>query len=196
MIIKKINDIFSEEEISSFNNMFNQISNDATDELFDFSISEELGRVNFTVHNMQEDLLKKPIDIAKSSLDFDCVLASVTFVEYNSKYGNPNLPPHFDGDTTDLIINYQLSSNAEWDIGVGFDLFKIEDNSALVFNPNESAHWRTIKTFKEGDFVRMIFFRFTNSNRLTDYSHLSDEWPMDDFFIDLRNFRDSFTQWS
>lgn len=194
MVVKKINNIFSEEEVIAFSQIFDEVSSDNTDHSFDFSISEQLGRVEFTVHKIKEELLDKPISIAKSNLDFDCEITSVTFVEYNSKYGKPDLPPHFDGDKSDLIVNYQLSSNTEWDIGVDFDVYKIEDNSALIFNPNENAHWRTIKTFNDGDFIRMIFFRFTNSNRLTDYSHLSQYWPMDDFFINLRNFRDSFTQ--
>ncbi len=94
-------------------------------------------------------------------------------VVYSSEYGEPNLPPHFDGDSTDLIINYQLDSNTSWDIALDTEVYPMEDNSALIFNPNESIHWRPHKTFKEGEYVRMVFFRFYNPAGRSDYSHLN-----------------------
>ncbi len=97
---------------------------------------------------------------------------SASYVEYRSEYGQPNLPPHFDGDNNDLIIDYQLKSNTSWGLGVDGDLYEMNDNDAIMFNPNEYPHWRPYKTFQEGEYVGMIFFRFVDfSWKEVDYSH-------------------------
>jgi hypothetical protein len=116
---------------------------------------------------------------------------SVSYVEYRLEHGQPNLPPHFDGDNNDLIIDYQLKSNTSWDLGVDGKLFDMNDNNALIFNPNEYPHWRPHKTFTEGEYVGMIFFRFPDlSWTEVDYSNkrLSQQ---DNAFDEARSLRDS-----
>lgn len=95
----------------------------------------------------------------------------VLFAQYSIEYGTPNLPPHFDGDDTELILDYQLESNTDWPIGLDTSLYTLKDNQALAFNPNERAHWRMRKTFKDGEYVNMLFFRFYTDNDRKDYSH-------------------------
>lgn len=112
------------------------------------------------------------------------------FAEYNSKYGQPNLPPHFDGDNNSLIIDYQYKSNTSWGLGVDTTVFEMEDNKAIIFNPNEYPHWRPHKTFEEGEEVTMIFFRFPDRSGKTDYSH-KRQWPGDEIFADIRKIRDN-----
>jgi hypothetical protein len=211
MSIKKIQNVLLEEDIMTFKSITDKLEaprNDDGSFIFeseeDLIVSRYLGRIQLNINNMdelfpfknneqkqQEHIVKRLSGIASSFAGKLVQLSSTTYVEYSAKYGKPDLPPHFDGDYNDVIINYQFESNTEWDVGVAFDLYKLEDNSALVFNPNESAHWRPHKTFKENEFVKMIFFRFTDPDKMTDYSHLRKYWPMDDFFVDLRKFRDS-----
>ncbi len=112
------------------------------------------------------------------------------FAEYNSKYGQPNLPPHFDGDNNSLIIDYQYKSNTSWGLGVDTTVFEMEDNKAIIFNPNEYPHWRPHKVFKDGEFITMIFFRFPDGSGETDYSH-KRQWPSDEIFADIREIRDN-----
>lgn len=112
------------------------------------------------------------------------------FVTYDAKYGQPNLPPHFDGDQNSLIVDYQYKSNTTWGFGVDKEVFEMEDNEAIIFNPNEYPHWRTRKTFQDGEFVTMIFFRFTDFEGDTDYSHM--RYSQDDpIFDDVRKIRDA-----
>ncbi len=112
------------------------------------------------------------------------------FVDYEAKYGQPNLPPHYDGDTNDLIIDYQYKSNTTWGLGVDKEVFEMEDNEAIIFNPNEYPHWRPHKTFKEGEFVTMIFFRFPDATGEVDYSHM--RYSQDDpIFDEVRKIRDA-----
>jgi hypothetical protein len=89
-----------------------------------------------------------------------------------------------------LIINYQLESNTSWELGLDLQTYTLEDNSALVFNANTNVHWRTHKDFKEGEYVKMLFIRFYNSEVRSDYSYV----PMnqtDKAFIEARALRDS-----
>jgi hypothetical protein len=187
MDVIKVNDLFSPEDIEKITKKIKYpIENNE-----DFFISENLGRYQFGIRGLDRDTEIKLLEIANSVSDFECGFSGAAFVEYNLEYGNPNLPTHLDGDFNDLIINYQLSSNTSWDIGVDFNAYKMEDNSAVLFNPNKNVHWRPRKLFKDGEFVKMIFFRFHKLNNISDYSHLRQYWSHHKIFEDINKFRDS-----
>jgi hypothetical protein len=112
------------------------------------------------------------------------------FADYSNKYGQPNLPPHFDGDDNTLIIDYQYKSNTSWGLGVDTTVFEMEDNKAIIFNPNEYPHWRPRKVFKDGEFVTMMFFRFPDKDRSADYSHMVYSQD-DEIFAAIHKVRDS-----
>jgi hypothetical protein len=116
---------------------------------------------------------------------------SASYAEYRLEYGQPNLPPHFDGDNNDLIIDYQLNSNTSWGLGVDDELFEMNDNTAIMFNPNEYPHWRPRKEFQEGEYMGVVFFRCPDySGEEVDYSSkaLSQQ---DSAFDKARAIRDS-----
>jgi hypothetical protein len=148
-----------------------------------------LGRILYMVPKLDEisDAIQKRVEtLVGKRLD---VVGSV-FAEYSSKYGQPNLPPHFDGDTNSLIVDYQYKGNTSWGLGVDSKVFEMEDNKAIIFNPNEYPHWRPHKTFKEGEVITMIFFRFPDNSGKTDYSHM--RYSQDaDIFANIRRIRDS-----
>lgn len=200
MLIKKVENLLSSEDVLHFlsitDNISTPLNEDGSfvyDETTGFSISKDLGRLQMNIEKINnEELITRLKNIANSFVDFDLSLNGATYVEYSSRYGTPNLPPHFDGDGTDLIINYQLKSNTSWDIGLNTDVYKMQDNSALIFNPNESIHWRTKKIFSPGESVKMIFFRFSNSKGTKDNSHL--RYTLDHkVFKDANIFRDSLS---
>ncbi len=179
MIITKINSLLSQEELDYFYNIFDglkdPINEDGSfiyEEDTGFSVSKHLGRLQFTIRDVDNKIRQRLTDLSNSFLEIESTLGSVTYVEYNAKYGTPVLPPHFDGDSSELIINYQLSSNTDWDIGLDLEIYSLEDNSALIFNPNKTIHWRTHKDFKENEFVKMIFFRFISIKDQKDNSSL------------------------
>lgn len=199
MSVKKLSNIFTEEELEVLNSGldYSVIPLDDNNNYVNYKldnegrgIHDELGRLQFGgLKHLSQTILDKVNDIAKDSSSEKLLMAHATAVEYNSLYGSPNLPVHYDHDTTDLIINFQLSSNTKWDIGVGLEVYELEDNSAAVFNPNEHTHWRPIKIFKDGEYIKMIFFRFKKENP-TDYSHL-DYAIEHEVFKEIENFRNS-----
>ena len=156
-----------------FKDLIDVIENEDWHKLDDIEPNLELGRRSMRAHvdhvnnGTYEKFLIDKIDYLKEN---GLGLRGVTLVEYNSKYGQPNLPPHFDGDVTDVIVNYQLDSNTNWGVGVNEEVYTLVDNSAVIFNPNEDIHWRPIKEFQEGEYVRMAFFRFWNKDNPSDYS--------------------------
>lgn len=162
--IRKISNIFSDQELENF--LY-------TADRSEKEIDAHLGRERSIILDSSQYPLYKLDAIVEqvygSKLDFN----GATYVKYSNEFGVPTLPPHFDGDSTELIINFQLSSNTSWDIGLGMDLYALEDNSALIFHPNEVAHWRPRKKFADGEFVKMMFFRY-NAFIKKDYTHMSN----------------------
>lgn len=213
MDAKIIDDLLSEKEILIFNNITKDLEapkDEYGNFIFDdqdsyISVSKYLGRIQFNINNIGDLFPVKNLGLADKSLTIrltklansisglDLTLSSITYVEYSSRYGTPSLPPHYDGDNNDLIINYQFDSNTRWDLGVNFETYEIKNNSALVFNPNKTAHWRPNKIFNDGDFVKMIFFRFAKKENPTDYSDLQKFWPNDEVFKNICEFRNSLS---
>lgn len=156
-----------------------------------FAINQSLGRIQVQTHlGIETDKL---VDIISNSIYLgDLELRAIDTVEYNSEFGEPSLPPHYDGDNTEVIVNYQLSSNTNWGVGVDEQVFYIEDNTAIAFNPNEHIHWRPIKKFEPGEYVRMVFFRFYDPRNHKDNTHLklSQDDPV---FDKIRAIRESGT---
>ena len=175
--------IFSEEEIES---LYETIKDNEPE------IHGELGRIqyNLLLNTIRSKTVDKLNDVVKEVTDLPLQIRSATYVEYNSLYGKPNLPPHLDADTNDLILNIQIESNTDWAIGLNLKAYDIKDNSALVFNPNKEIHWRAHKEFKDGEYVRMLFIRLFNPDNPSDYSHL-DLLQDDEMFTDAIAFRDS-----
>lgn len=189
MSIVILNNIFSSQDLDHINKI---ISNSA------FMIDNNLGRsraINNLKTGLNPNILEKFSDIAKEIGGSSLSLDGLTAVTYNGLYGKPNLPPHFDGDHNDLIINMQVSSNTIWDLGLNSEIYRLEDNSALIFNPNKEVHWRTHKNFKDGEYVMMLFVRFYNKENPSDYSHLALSQD-DPIFKNSRDFRDSYPQGS
>lgn len=152
-------------------------------------VFHEYGRLIYSVP-LSDKLLKSVKDKAELLLNTKLDDIRYVFVDYSSKYGEPNLPPHFDGDNNSVIVDYQYRSNTSWGLGIDTSFFNMEDNSALIFNPNEYPHWRPHKTFKDGEYITMIFFRFPSLEK--DYSHLRKDIG-DKIFVEAATARDKFS---
>lgn len=183
MSIMRIDNIFSQDEIDHINNV---VSNSPT------TIHDDLGRIQGG--GAGQWLLPKThtklTDIAREFSGLPLKMDHAMTVEYSNLYGTPNLRTHLDGDTNDLIINIQLEANTVWTMGLNLETYNLNDNSALVFNANKEIHWRVHKEFKDGEYVRMMFVRFYNTENRSDYSYLPNH-PDDEMFKEAREFRDS-----
>lgn len=160
-MINKITNVFSEKELFILKDQIDKAEM-KEDTLLGRKISKNI--------DMPETIKNKVSKIVTDMFDKDLSLSSINYVEYSIRYGTPNLPPHFDGDFNDLIFNFQLSSNTKWDLGLNLELYSLENNSALLFNPNEIIHWRPYKEFADYESISLIFFRFCK-NIKQDYSY-------------------------
>lgn len=186
MSIKKINNIFTQEELEILNNSLNYSKTSP-------EINNTLGRLHIgNVSNLPDAIVIKIMDIVEKLFSKELKFSGGFAVEYSAAYGLPNLPVHYDHDNNHLIFNFQLSSNTQWGLGVDLEVYDLEDNSALVFNPNKYTHWRPHKIFKDGEFVKMIFFRFTNPLDFSDHSKL-DYSSDNEIFKEINDFRDNYS---
>lgn len=201
---KKLTDVFGKRELDFLNEKIKMIVdpiNDMGEYIYDDQTTDEVSTVSRSLGRIQSRSLwsneSSIIDMALLEMislvtDQELKTSSITYVEYNKKYGTPALPPHYDGDSSEFIINFQIESNTSWQLGIGTKLYDMEDNSALIFDGNEHVHWRPHKNFKDGEYVRMIFFRFMDENNVKDNSdkRLSLNSPV---FKEANKFRDSLT---
>ena len=104
--------------------------------------------------------------------DDDLVLNNYMAVTYSKEYGVPSIPPHFDGDNTEQLFNYQVESNTTWCLGSGLELHSLEDNDVLMLQPNKHPHWRLPKEFEDGEYVTMLFVRYIKKDNPVTYDHL------------------------
>ncbi len=179
----KINDVFTQNQIDVLNKIINNTKK---------SVDKVLGRamIGDIKNSFTEDIMDRLYQISKEATGLSLSIDHALYVEYSKRYGIPNLPPHFDRDKNCLIINFQLSANTSWDLGLNEDTYKIEDNSAVLFNGNTEIHWRPHKVFKDGEYVKMIFIRFFNPKNIVDNSHL-ESIQDSDFFKSINKLRDS-----
>ena len=200
MSIITIDDLFSENQLNGLHEIINNINITVLDKIEDSQLDQNGNGIDKTLgrrqicnisHYLPNDIKDMLIKIASDILDEPVSLDHALCATYSSKYGVPNLPPHFDGDKNDLIINFQLSSNTSWDLGLNLELYPIKDNSAVVFNGNTNIHWRPHKTFNNVDYVQMIFFRFYKINNRSDYSYLPI-YQTDKVFTEIKNLREKF----
>lgn len=195
--VHQFKNIFSEEDLKYLNNSIDSIvipmiDGEYTDNKNNqgIGLNKELGRVQYGGLRDIDSINNKIIKLVNELSPIPLTMAHVMSVEYSGKYGQPVLPPHFDHDTNDLVVDFQLSANTSWGLGVDKKVYDMLDNSAVIFNANEHIHWRPHKNFKDEEYVRMIFWRFFDPANPSDYSHL-DFMQGDDIFKDVREFRDS-----
>jgi hypothetical protein len=129
------------------------------------NIIENYGRLEMKYINLPEDIMEKLHSIVEKSSDEvfpDLAFGFVIYAEYSKSYGkNPMLDPHFDiSDVHTIILDYQLESNTSWEIAVESEKFILEDNSGLLFEPENNIHYRPAKNFQDDEFVKMLFIRF------------------------------------
>jgi hypothetical protein len=184
----RLDNLFTEEEVSALKSLLKTMPK------CKFTVDKNYGRLRFMeLQGVPESIVQKLNSIVNNVSDVELELLNPPAgAIYSSKHGvNPKLPTHFDGDFNDAIIDYQLESNTQWPLGVNLETYPLEDNSGVLFSPNANIHWRPRKTFKEDEYITMIFFRFFRADRdLPDYSHLRLD-PSQPVFAEVNAYRDS-----
>lgn len=186
MNIFHIDDLFSDEEVKSLNQSIDYCKQNNTKE------DLVLGRSLVIDLKIMDNIKEKITKICSELKGIDLSFTHAAYAEYSNIHGNPNLPPHFDGDISAIAIHYQLESNTSWDLGVDLQSYKMKDNSGLIFDANEYIHWRPHKNFKDDEYVKMIFFRFYDPKNIPDNSHLR-YLNDNEIFDEVKKVRDSLT---
>jgi hypothetical protein len=182
MTVLLIDEIFSQDDIDI---IYKSVSSAES------VVDSRLGRLQTTIENcLSYKTIDKLEGIVQNFTKTKLEIRGVIYVEYNKLYGVPNLPPHVDADSTDILINIQLESNTQWDLGLNLETYSLKDNCALIFNPNENIHWRVHKEFNDGEYVKMLFVRLYKIGNSSDYSYLPNH-PDHEMFKPVRAFRDS-----
>lgn len=123
----------------------------------ELSLCPERGRADiFIGPEIREDIK----ETVMKYFDPEYYLYHVTYSEYSLKHGIPNLPSHRDPkyDDTSLTFDYQLEANINWPMCAQGKCHDMEDNNALIFDPQNMDHQRPDLEFKPDDYVRIIFF--------------------------------------
>jgi len=137
-----------------------------------------LGRLDINDLPVPSYIIDKVIKIARDNCQIDLeikTLIGVTYAEYNLKYGQPKLEVHKDRDPVKpgaqanaggagVVLTYQLESNVSWQVGSNKELYTIPDNGIFMLYPWQDYHWRTIRKWKEDDFVKVLFFEMLTPN--------------------------------
>lgn len=176
-----IPNVFSKQQV--------EYANSLIDASPDIEEQPQYGRYLFHEVYWSEEFKSTSLHVVEETVGEKLLWTSAGCAEYTAKAGEPDLPPHFDGDNTDYIMTYQLSSNKVWPLGVDYNVVTLEDNSGVIFEPNKNIHWRTHAKFEDGEFVRMIFFRFQKP-MMSDYSHMALDLN-NPAFDDIKEFRNS-----
>lgn len=123
-----------------------------------------LGRIEINNLPVSDAIINKVLGLAKNMFQLEKSypenISGITYVEYNPKYGTPVLNVHKDNGSCGFILDYQLSSNISWPLGVEESTYVLSDNSILAMYPTTHYHWRPSIEWSEGNFVRLIFFEF------------------------------------
>ena len=140
---------------------------------------KDSGRMDVRHPKIPSDILDKVCKVVIDSKDADfpeIAFDLLIYAEYSkSSGGDPKLEPHYDtSDVSTLIFDYQLESNVLWPITVESKSFDLEDNSGLLFESLENIHYRPVKSFKDNDFVKMLFFRFSSTRKVKEKDYQAE----------------------
>ena len=152
--------LIKKEWVSTHKNQLIKRSNDQNK----VTINTDLGRIRLEVR--PEPKLLKYIENYVQQYKKNIMFQHAYFVEYNKKYGIPNLPPHADATDSGITIVYQLKSNIVWKSMVEGKEIELKDNQGFWINVRDQAHWRRPHVFNDGDFLQMVFFHFHDPDNL------------------------------
>lgn len=160
-----------------------------------------------TDFNMPEDIANKIIKICEDTYGLQNLqISAFQFARYANYYdeeGNkvvPILSPHWDDafETPRLTFDYQIGGNTTWGISVeGYDDFILENNQAVCFGGTHQIHWRPHKTFRDDEYLDMIFVHLDikNADKIERFSKtMSQKEPIwyNKYLEQINNDPDNF----
>lgn len=102
---------------------------------------------------------------AQATIDTPIMLRELSFARYEKQSDDipVQLTPHRDETFREprLTVDIQIKSNIDWLISVEGREYQLKDNQALTFAGTHQVHWRPKRSFKDGEFLDMIFAHFS-----------------------------------
>lgn len=151
---KIIKNFFTEEERKYIINFVNNLQEDKNIG----QIYRATGRRLIGLENIADNIKNKVETYVKKEYGKDIVVKDIGCMRFSSEYGVPKLLPHKDDYACQVVFDYQLRTNKKWDLFIEGNRIELEDNDAVVFEGEKTAHWREKIKFEDGEFVEMICF--------------------------------------
>lgn len=121
-----------------------------------------------------EDILKVFTDAVKEHTGMDFIVADMCFTRYekiksDGKIFNPKLDSHTDVVFKEprISLDYQVSSNTDWDITIKNVDYTLKDNDLLIFSGTHQEHSRPVKQFKDDEYIDLLFIHFSKTGEET-----------------------------
>jgi hypothetical protein len=127
-----------------------------------------------------KDILQVFIDIMKKETGTEFVLADMCFARYElldtgtEKMLKPRLGPHKDVlfKKPRITLDYQVSSNIDWDIMIEDRSYGLKDNDLLIFSGTDQFHSRPEREFKKGEYMDLLFMHFSETGEETSFKDI------------------------
>jgi len=107
-------------------------------------------------------------------------LCHYSYIDYDLRHGEgryaPSLPPHIDNTETIVTFNYMLDGNIDWDIYIDNKPYSLKTGDAILFSAINQVHWRPKRSWKEGEFVKILTFDYSP---LSDWRFTGESYPLD-----------------
>jgi hypothetical protein len=132
-------------------------------------------RINHHLGNIQISLPGEDFDKFDSAVNNKITnianeISPGSYVKYfnitkiSNKYGKPAMPPHIDiAQGVSFLIDVQVDGNFIWSKFVDGDPKNLENKDVLVFDSEDSVHWRSPKKLQDDQFLYLLCVYFSDN---------------------------------
>jgi hypothetical protein len=173
---KIIENVFSKTEIDYLKDVFEK-----RETLKLYTFRPDTGRISITMppNSIKPEIVAKVQEIIKSVYGKDYEIKDIGFQRYKLQYGIPNLKPHIDDQKCQIVFDYQIESNKNWDLVVEGESISLNDNDAVVFEGEKDVHWRNPVHFKSHEYVSMLNFNAVDKDHWSNFTEIDPIGPED-----------------
>jgi hypothetical protein len=162
-----INNLFTDEEISVINQAAEKALSLGTVQHY----LEPVCRKDYIL-DLPKEILDKVYNIALKNFKLDVELLyphkatlAVHKADFSPGRSDIQLATHVDSSTCGMIIDYCLSTNLGWPIGIDQDAYILEENQAIILHANTEYHWRPMIDIAPDTDYQLIFFEMDSPSQ-------------------------------
>lgn len=169
---KIIKNVFSKKEIEYLKNVIQE-----KESLNLYTLKPDTGRIFIKLDILNQTITNKVEKIIKNYYNKNYKITKIAFHRYKLEYGTPNLKPHIDTLGLQIVFNYQIESNKNWDIIINGEVIKLKDNDAVIFEGEKDLHARKLINFDSNDYVSMLAFICVTNDHWSNFTDIDPMRP-------------------